>query len=217
MKPDIIVLAVKLLSKICDTGFTEFLSFICNSEFIKNLQLYVINLAVQHESKQNMNSSYYQDMNSFWSSLINLFNNILLLLPNTACSRLYEIVHACNISIQTPNNQAKIYPKILKEFDDFIKKFNYTFEEHQRKKVFSKIPLYIFEIFTVILIFQYFRNKLKKRTILIMKNHLKIFAHQVFILIPQTYFQMKSHFYDLILKKVPMLVQNITQMCSLDY
>ncbi|XP_026476066.1 NFX1-type zinc finger-containing protein 1-like [Ctenocephalides felis] len=143
MKPDIIVLAVKLLSKICDTGFTEFLSFICNSEFIKNLQLYVINLAVQHESKQNMNSSYYQDMNSFWSSLINLFNNILLLLPNTACSRLYEIVHACNISIQTPNNQAKIYPKILKEFDDFIKKFNYTFEEHQRKKEQIKEENYI--------------------------------------------------------------------------
>lgn len=139
MKPDMMVLAIKILSKIGSTGFLnleiDFFSFICNSNFIKSLQEFILNLSLQHVSKQHQNKFYYEDVKSFWTSITTIFNNLIILLPNTVCQKLYEVVQACKITLTNLHYQHKVDDSITEEYETFYKKFNFAFEEQERKKV----------------------------------------------------------------------------------
>ncbi|XP_050350709.1 NFX1-type zinc finger-containing protein 1-like [Nymphalis io] len=99
-RPDVYVLVMELLTKICESSFHQLkltvLLDVCNSQFIANLQNYLLNLP--YAEKKSTNNKYWKNEIEFWKNFITFCESIIALSPSTAlikCRSLIEGSSKC--------------------------------------------------------------------------------------------------------------------------
>ncbi|CAK1556370.1 unnamed protein product [Leptosia nina] len=107
--PNIYYLILSLTSKVCDSDFDElklqFLLAVCNTNFTKNLNNYIMELPFSRNREEN--SLYWNNQTKFWDNLITFLESIFKISPSTAMSRcrvLIEGTSKCCIYLLKENH-----------------------------------------------------------------------------------------------------------------
>ncbi|XP_046620436.1 NFX1-type zinc finger-containing protein 1-like isoform X3 [Neodiprion virginianus] len=104
-RPDHFVLVVQILAKISRANFTKILSSIlccsCFPTFIKNLESYLTKLPFETKEDKLQNKFYWNDINLFWSNLVEFFQKFTELFPRKARDELTSVLDKTNLIIAT--------------------------------------------------------------------------------------------------------------------
>ncbi|CAH2096329.1 unnamed protein product [Euphydryas editha] len=93
-RPDVYVLVMELLSKICESSFDQLklnlLLEICNSQFITNLRNYLMDLP--YTETKSKNNKYWKNEVEFWKNFIRFCECIILMSPQTALNKCRSLI-----------------------------------------------------------------------------------------------------------------------------
>ncbi|CAH2096338.1 unnamed protein product [Euphydryas editha] len=93
-RPDVYVLVMELLSKICESSFDQLklnlLLEICNSQFITNLGNYLMDLPYTERNSKNI--KYWKNEIEFWKNFIRFCECIIIMSPQTALNKCRSLI-----------------------------------------------------------------------------------------------------------------------------
>ncbi|XP_014219353.1 NFX1-type zinc finger-containing protein 1-like [Copidosoma floridanum] len=105
MRPDFLVVTLKVFKNICRANFTETLTKLinqaCSSNFLHNLENYLTKLPFESTEEKLLNKLYYEDVNGFWRDLVEFFQKIIELMFRTACNKLTTVLKKMEGIIQS--------------------------------------------------------------------------------------------------------------------
>ncbi|CAG4956216.1 unnamed protein product [Colias eurytheme] len=125
----------------------ELLLEICNSGFMQNLVLYLLNLPYSDNKKQN--SLYWEDQTAFWKNLLLTLECIIVISPSTAvnkCRPLIESASKCCLDALKEKHNYELPEEYAKKFQmlrEFLTNREKTKEEE--KKTHSEPPIIAFD------------------------------------------------------------------------
>ncbi|KAG6452108.1 NFX1-type zinc finger-containing protein 1 [Manduca sexta] len=127
-KPDVFVLTIKILSKICKSSFDQ-LKFklileICNTDFIGSLLKYLLDLP--YTDMKSKNSMYWNNQEEFWSNIITFCDFIIASSPSTAFTKYRSLVEATKSCLNNLNEQ-QAFPtteQYIAKLDELRKKLS---------------------------------------------------------------------------------------------
>lgn len=100
MAADILVVTLRVLTKVCQANFTETVSGVlsnaCSRIFLKSLLDFLTKLPFEDGAEKFKNKLYHEDKNGFWSNLIEFFKKVIELLPSKARDELTTILQKIN-------------------------------------------------------------------------------------------------------------------------
>ncbi|KAJ9594038.1 hypothetical protein L9F63_014515, partial [Diploptera punctata] len=135
LKPDVVILVIKLLSKLCNVEFAELkiklLSSACNFNFLDQLSRHIAVIPLEQNKRRKANiGSFFEDLLSFLETVINL-------LPSKAAEETFEKIIMMVEMTMKVNEQQKsvtISEEIKKKFDKMSNQYKICVEEQNKKK-----------------------------------------------------------------------------------
>jgi hypothetical protein len=135
LKPDINVLFVHCLAKMCDATFDEsklkLLNAVCQSPFMENFQKYIMALPYMQTTERKDNPLYWNDPQEFWSNVFKFFNSVMEDSPDTAYKCLTELIDIIKFVLDgLKERQNENFPEsLLNAFETMRLKFKVLSEE----------------------------------------------------------------------------------------
>ncbi|XP_014216290.1 NFX1-type zinc finger-containing protein 1-like [Copidosoma floridanum] len=145
MRPDVVVLTVRVLLKVCKANFTELvtriLSKACSTNFLKILEHFLMKLTLESDRDMIDNQFYHQNENGFWSELLEFFKKVNEFIPRTACDKLVPLLQKIEkiIPMIELNQNYKISDDIKTKFSRILKDMEENIETMRQKDVANKL------------------------------------------------------------------------------
>ncbi|XP_064072681.1 NFX1-type zinc finger-containing protein 1-like [Vanessa tameamea] len=93
-RPDVHVLIMELLSKICESSFHQLKSTVildvCNSQYIGNFKNYLLDLP--YVLNKSTNNKYWKNEMEFWKNFITFCESIIIMSPSTALTKCRSLI-----------------------------------------------------------------------------------------------------------------------------
>ncbi|XP_077298494.1 NFX1-type zinc finger-containing protein 1-like [Arctopsyche grandis] len=124
LKPDLIVLFMKCVSKVCEVAFDEskssILGKISQSEFMATLERYFLDLPYVKINDKQSNSLFWYDCDDFWINVFKFYNCVISLMPSIALDTLPRLVDVNKLTIQglRDHQKERFQDELLENFDD---------------------------------------------------------------------------------------------------
>ncbi|XP_038210049.1 NFX1-type zinc finger-containing protein 1-like [Zerene cesonia] len=147
---DVYSLILSISAKICQSRFDqlklELLLEICNSGFIQNLVLYLLNLPYTENKEQN--SLYWKHQTTFWKNLILTLECIIAISPSTAtnkCRSLIESASKCCLEALKEKHNYELPEEDVKKFQILRNFFSYREKTTEEEKSHSASPVVVLD------------------------------------------------------------------------
>lgn len=147
LKPDLIVLFMKCVSKICDVAFDQskssILGKISQSEFIAALERYFLDLPYVKINDKQFNRLFWYDCDDFWNNVFKFYNCVISIMPSIALDTLPRLVDVNKMTIQglRDHQKERFQDEMLETFDDIQIRLVLLKEEAAAKLVFDRFFL----------------------------------------------------------------------------
>jgi hypothetical protein len=147
LKPDLLVLIVRVLSKLCKADFEEnkaaVLSVACVHEFLDQLSEHIALIPLEVDKKRNEN------VGSFLEDLITFLKTVVVLLPSKAVEGFEKIFTMTDVMIKIFEGQqfaSANFDELRKKFEHIKAQHKICIEDDEKKKMKETVNTYALEI-----------------------------------------------------------------------
>lgn len=147
LRPDFLILIIRVLSKLCEADFEEnkaaILSQACHHDFLDQLSKHVALIPLEMNRKRKENVGIFLD------DLMTFLENVINLLPSKAVEGFEKIFTVTDMMIQLPEVQQSASAscgELNKRFEHLKAKYKTCTEEHVKKGIEENINTYTLEV-----------------------------------------------------------------------